>query len=85
MGHHMGLEIVRKEFPTVKLIDSPINLEFARACNLGIKVTDGSLIALFNNDATAEPSWLSKLVDGICMSRVKSLKLIILSKRTEFS
>jgi GT2 family glycosyltransferase len=59
-------EMIREEFPTAKLIASPINLGYARACNLGIKAAKGVLIALFNNDATAESSWLSKLVDSIC-------------------
>lgn len=55
-------EMVRSEFPWVKLVASPTNVGFAAGCNLGIEVAKGDIIALFNNDATAERSWLSKVV-----------------------
>ena len=60
-----SVEMVRAEFPKVKLVISPINLGFGAACNLGIKTAKGEIIALFNNDAEAESSWLTKLVDAI--------------------
>lgn len=67
-------QMVKNQFPEVNLIASPDNLGFACGCNLGIKASKGAVIALFNNDATAEPLWLEKLVDlleqepkiGIC-------------------
>ncbi len=38
------------------------NLGFAAGCNIGIKISKGSLIALFNQDAIADKEWLSTLV-----------------------
>jgi GT2 family glycosyltransferase len=38
------------------------NLGFAAGCNIGIKRSKGSLIALFNQDAIADKEWLSTLV-----------------------
>jgi GT2 family glycosyltransferase len=46
----------------VKLIESESNRGFAAGTNLGIRNSSGKLIALFNYDATAEQTWLEKLV-----------------------
>ncbi len=62
-----SVKMISEEFPTVRLIISPLNLGFAGACNLGIKASKGQLIALFNSDAIADPYWLSELVD--CISK----------------
>lgn len=58
-------EMVKKEFPDVKLIINKKNLVWAGGCNVGIKAARGDLIALFNNDAIADPNWLSGLVNVI--------------------
>jgi hypothetical protein len=56
-------EMVRRDFPSAKVIVNEENLGFAAGCNVGIRVAKGKLIALFNNDAIAEPAWLTKLVE----------------------
>lgn len=61
-------ETVKKNFPNVRLIKNFKNLGFAGGVNKGIKQamgTDHEFIALFNNDATAEPDWLEKLLSRI--------------------
>jgi GT2 family glycosyltransferase len=58
-------EMVRRDFPSAKVIMNEENLGFAAGCNVGIRVSKGKLIALFNNDAIAEPEWLTKLVDAM--------------------
>jgi GT2 family glycosyltransferase len=53
------------------------NRGFCRAVNEGVRVARGDVIALLNNDATAEPRWLEALLDafdespevGFCGSR----------------
>jgi GT2 family glycosyltransferase len=58
-------EMVKRLFPKVRVVASSTNLGFAGGCNLGIKYAKGEIIALFNNDATTEPLWLTKLVDKL--------------------
>jgi len=58
-------KIVKDEFPDVKLIVNEKNLVWAGGCNVGIKSAKGEMIAFFNNDAVADPEWLSKLVNVI--------------------
>jgi GT2 family glycosyltransferase len=57
-----SIELVRARHPSVKIVELPENLGFARAVNAGIRVASGESIALLNNDAVPEPSWLSALV-----------------------
>jgi GT2 family glycosyltransferase len=58
-------EMVTREFPSAKVIVNEENLGFAAGCNVGIRVSKGKMIALFNNDAIAEPAWLTKLVEAM--------------------
>ena len=68
-------ERTRREFPAVMVLEPLRNLGFAGGCNLGIRHgIDGPLadtvdyIALLNNDATVEPSWLRELVTTMATS-----------------
>ncbi len=62
----------------VRLIGLETNLGFGVPNNIGIKEARGSLIALLNNDAVADPAWLQHLVEailtcpdvGICASKI---------------
>ncbi|MEL0284313.1 MAG: glycosyltransferase, partial [Ilumatobacter sp.] len=62
-------ERVRREFPEVVVLEPLANLGFAGGCNLGIRHgVEGSLaehfdhVALINNDATIESTWLRSMV-----------------------
>jgi GT2 family glycosyltransferase len=55
--------LVRNEFPWLeKIIENPENLGFAKACNQGIEASEGTLIALLNNDTETHSGWLAELV-----------------------
>lgn len=56
-------EAARRDFPNVKVLVNEKNLGFAAGCNVGIRAAKGQLIALFNNDAIADPNWLTQLVE----------------------
>ncbi len=58
-------ELVRERFPDVTLLSLPANRGFAAAVNAGIEhalARDSEYVALLNNDATAAPEWLARLV-----------------------
>ena len=48
--------------PGYTLIENSANTGFSHAVNQGIAVAKGEYIALFNNDAFAEPRWLAELI-----------------------
>jgi GT2 family glycosyltransferase len=57
-----SLELVRRDFPEVRLVDAGENLGFAEGCNRGIALARGDWVAMLNNDAEAEPRWLEELL-----------------------
>jgi GT2 family glycosyltransferase len=60
-----SLELIRAEFPSVRVLALPVNRGFAGAVNLGIEHalrSGAEYVALLNNDAVAEADWLERLV-----------------------
>lgn len=59
-----SLEIARSYCgrPRYRLIENKENTGFSHAVNQGIAVAQGEYMALFNNDAFAEPDWLAELL-----------------------
>jgi GT2 family glycosyltransferase len=54
-------ELVARDYPEVNLIALPTNRRFAGACNVGIRASSGSLVALLNNDTEADEHWLENV------------------------
>ncbi|MBU4076011.1 MAG: glycosyltransferase family 2 protein [Euryarchaeota archaeon] len=77
-----SVEYVRKEFPSVRIIESKKNLGFAKGNNLGIREARGELIATLNNDTEVSSRWLEELVSamnsdkkvGMCASKMLFMK-----------
>ncbi|MCE1245517.1 MAG: glycosyltransferase family 2 protein [Firmicutes bacterium] len=53
-----SVEYVTENYPDVKIVRHSTNLGFAAGVNAGIRVAEGSIIVIFNNDAEASPEWL---------------------------
>lgn len=56
------VEMVRDEFPDVRLVALDTNLGFGRAVNLGVESGDGDAVVLINNDVDVLPGFLRSLV-----------------------
>lgn len=74
-----SLELLRSRYGSrITLVESPVNLGFAGGNNLGIRAAKGEYLVLLNNDAVAQPGWVSALVGaaesdsrvGMCASKV---------------
>jgi GT2 family glycosyltransferase len=69
---------VRESYPGIKIVELSENRGFAGGNAAGLKVAEGDLIALLNNDARPEAKWLENLVVpmlhdpkvGICASKL---------------
>lgn len=67
-------EMLKRDFPQVKLIENKRNLGFSRGCNQGIKESQGRYILLLNPDTELTPGGFKKMIDfmdskpekGIC-------------------
>jgi len=58
-----SLELVREKYPQVKTIKNEKNLGFAKATNVGIKISRGSYVLLLNSDAEVLDDSLNKMFD----------------------
>ncbi len=50
---------VEMKFPQVKIIRLPENEGFSYAVNLGVRESNGEILAFLNNDAEADPGWIN--------------------------
>ncbi len=53
-----GVELIKRDFPKVKLIEKKVNTRFADTVNLGVKNSIGDLVFILNNDASPAPDAL---------------------------
>jgi len=58
-----SINIIKKQFPQVTLIENKENLGFAEGNNVGIRAANGKYICLVNNDLKVDPGWLEPMID----------------------
>lgn len=58
-----SVEMIKREFPQVVLIENEDNLGFGRANNQGMKIANGDYIFLLNTDTIVLGGGINKLVD----------------------
>ena len=58
-------DLVKARWPGVQVINSPTNLGFASANNLGIRATTSDYVLLLNPDTVAPPGAIQALVRGL--------------------
>jgi GT2 family glycosyltransferase len=56
-------EMIRRQFPEIRLIANEANLGFAKANNIGIAASRGKYICLINSDVIVPPECIPLLVD----------------------
>ncbi len=57
-----SVEIIKKNFPQVKLIESKTNLGFSKANNIGLKIARGKYICLINPDTIVEEDTFLEMI-----------------------
>jgi GT2 family glycosyltransferase len=57
--------LVAERFPEVRLLRLDANYGFTGNVNAGLRAAGGEVLALLNNDAEAEPTWLAELVAAV--------------------
>lgn len=56
---------VAEHFPMVTLTRNEQNLGFAGGVNIGLRAAKGKVLILLNQDAVAQPGWLSAFISGV--------------------
>jgi GT2 family glycosyltransferase len=54
--------LLAERYPEVRIVQTGANLGFAGGAQVGLAAAETPYVALLNNDAVAEPGWLSALV-----------------------
>jgi GT2 family glycosyltransferase len=57
-------ELIKRDYPWVKLLELADNFGFAGACNAGMKAAKGEIVALLNNDTEVDPGWAAAVMDA---------------------
>ena len=60
-----SVDLLRREYPEVKIIQLEANCFFSGAVNEGIKRSCGEIVVLLNNDTEVEPLWLAELIEAL--------------------
>lgn len=60
-----SVELTRRDFPEVKIIELDHNLGYAGAVNRGIEQSTGDIVVALNNDTEVAPGWAQALVDRL--------------------
>lgn len=60
-----SVELVRKKFPEVRIIENNRNLGYARGNNEGVEHAKGNFVVLLNQDTFADKNYLKELVGTI--------------------
>lgn len=61
-SHDGSVEMLKREFPSVQVIENEANYGFARAANIGIKASSGRYVLLLNPDTEVQPHAFSTLI-----------------------
>ena len=56
---------VQREFPSVRVVPSPINGGFGYGCNLGARHAQGGYLVFLNPDTAVEKGWLEPLLAAL--------------------
>lgn len=64
-SHDGSVKMVRGEFPTVRLIESDVNLGFAGGCQLGYSETSAPVVMLLNPDTIVHPGAVDQMLATI--------------------
>jgi GT2 family glycosyltransferase len=60
-----SVELVRENFPWVRVVALPKNTGFAGGNNAGLPFARGRFVVLLNNDTIADPHWLAELTTAV--------------------
>ena len=60
-----SVELVRREWPKVHVLEAPGNVGFACGCNLGVRASASDLVLLLNADTTVPPGAIDRLIAAL--------------------
>jgi GT2 family glycosyltransferase len=80
-------QMLKSDYPWVKLIELTENRGFTGACNAGLRAAQGQYLALLNNDTEVDPAWAGAVVNAFQQhEEVGSVasKMLLFDRRDHF-
>ncbi|MCK5919536.1 MAG: glycosyltransferase family 2 protein, partial [Methylococcales bacterium] len=80
-------ELIRADYPDVRLIELGRNIGFTGACNAGWHAARGDVIILLNNDTEVDSGWLGQIMAAFAMYPevgIVASKMLLFDKRDHF-
>jgi GT2 family glycosyltransferase len=80
-------ELLARDYPEVRVVALPQNRGFTGACNSGLRVAQGDILILLNNDTEADPHWLAAVADAFARHPEAGLvasKMLLFDRRNVF-
>lgn len=80
-----SVEMVRANFPGVRIVENGRNLGYAGANNVGFACATGDYIAVLNPDTEVDPLWLSELVKAVekdALAGLATPKILFMNERS---
>ena len=65
-----SVELVKRHFPSVRLLELERNLGFGGGSNAGIRAARHDIVVLLNNDMRVEPGFIEPLLEGFSDPRI---------------
>lgn len=59
-----SVDLVRSQFPAIKLITNATNLGYSAGNNVGIRASKGDIVVLLNQDTQVQPGWLAAIAES---------------------
>lgn len=60
-----SVSFVKKNYPSVEVIQKKKNSGFPSSVNIGIKAAKGNLVALLNNDTELDKDWVEEIINAV--------------------
>jgi GT2 family glycosyltransferase len=82
-----SLDLLRDQYPDVRIVALPENRGFTGACNAGMGAARGDYIALLNNDTEVDPGWVVGVVGAFERhpeAGIVASKMLLFDQRDHF-
>lgn len=79
--------LLAERYPEVRVEALPRNLGFTGACNAGLRIARGEILALLNNDTEADPHWVAEVVAAFARHPEAGMiasKMLLFDRRDTF-
>ena len=69
-----SIEIIKRQFPQIRIISNKTNLGYAGGCNIGAEQAKNEYLIFLNNDTEVSENWINPLINTLNDKNVSSVQ-----------